>query len=1048
MPEDGITYEAFISYRHTLADTAMAQRVQRALEGFRAPRQLRDDGRKTLGRCFRDADELPAGASLSDEIKDALGKSRYLIVVCSPDTPDSSWVNLEVEEFIALRGIDHVLVALVAGEPCESFPAALRSQGERGYEPLAADFRPGRSRRELRREELRLVAALIGCGLDDLVNRRRTRALQIGAAAACCAAVGGSAFGAFSLWQQSQIEEANRALQVNQSEYLASESLDLLEDGYRMEAIQVAASALPQMEDARDRPLVPASQNALSEALGVYPTNILNWHPVYSIDNLPNPAAYAASSKGNWITVYASPHHVDVRNLETGSPLGRLVAPDDTSFTDTLFPADEDVVCLMSNGSLVAYDAQTGKQDWGFDGPIVSAQCADDESVIAVLTVDDSMSLEIAMIGAERGDVIFSTPLNTPLSGSECMGLSEDCHRAAVVSGNSLISVDFETQSALSADYSGHPASSVLVRDHIYVAGAPSEGAYAVHNNTSEGSVTITGATTEGTVSAYALDSLDLLWERSLEWNLYVPDFADMPFNPLPSLISVANQSGGGTKALVLSAGSTMLALDASTGDALEATETGTPVVCSDEMELLGEDVFLYTTFDGTRSFFAPLDPDSQTKDDAASWFRVPFSLAAGEDVGNQFIACDAESANRLVVFETRSTDDLPGYHSLGTAAPNTIRVSNEGHVAWVSESGRELLCVSPGSDRSKPSVIDLSSLGLDAASDTVTLSFSESNPSVLLVCREGSDQAPPALWTIDTQAAEPIASWTWDSEIPHFGFSSSWVSPERDGQLTVHVGMYLCTLEVPSLEVLNEFTGTDETPLQDDLLIGDSLLALWHWPEGGMLSLHDQATNEAIESDLSDYYVNSNTTLDGYVACSSDESLLAVACADGMLRLFDLRSLEWRWEVPFDSLGSSFLLFSPDGSTLFMQDTTGICSTIDTATGELLGRAANTDIARCGVISRGRFSEDGKRVICEGMNLAFERFVTIVDVSDGSCRLATRIPDARGVVATDRVAVLQSDERIYTLPLYTHTELLDMAEEVTRGHELTQEERELYHLD
>lgn len=1037
-------YEAFISYRHAPEDAAAARRVQRALEGFRIPRALRRGGGRSLGKLFRDADELPVSSSLTDEISRALRDSRHLIVICSPDTPSSSWVNLEIEGFLATHEPDRILTVLVAGEPEESFPATLLAQAEKGFEPLAADFRPGKTRHELRREELRLAAALIGCGLDDLVNRRRARALQIGAAAACCAAVVGGGIG----WQAGQLSEAQTAQLVKQSEQLASQSGELLDRGRRMEAIQVAAAALPQTEDARDRPLVPSALNALTDALGVYPTNLLNWRPVYSIDGLPNPGAYAASAEGNWIAVWMSPQRVDVYDLETGARLGSLVAPSDTSFTDTLFSAGQSVACAMEDGSVVAYDAQTGEQSWGFDRPVVAAECADDESVVAILTVDNSMSLEIAMVGTEQGDVIFSTPLNVPYSGDECLGLSEDYQSAVVVSGGSLILADFATQSARSAPYSGPPASSVLVGGQIYVAGESPKNAYATHANTPEGTVTIMGSALEGTVSAYEPDSLGLLWEQSVAWSFFVPDFADIPYNPAPNLISTVNQGDEQAAALVLSAGNRMLALDASTGGLLESAEAASPIVCVDALKLSGEDAFLYTTFDGTRSFFTPFNPSARTKGGGTSWFRVPFSLAGGEDIGNLFIACDAESANRIAVFEVRDVSELPGYSSLGAAVPNTLRVSKSGCVAWMSEDGRELQCVAPEGNLSTPATVDLSPLGIDPENDTFTLSFSSADPSVLLVCREGSDETPPAIWAISVQTAELIASWTWDSEPPSFGFSSSWFSAERNGQLTAHVGTYLCTLEVPSLNVINEFTGTDEIPLQDDLVVGDFLVALWNWPEGGMLSIHDPETNETIESALTDYYVSSNTTLDGYVARSDDETLLAVACTDGMLRLFDLGAMEWRWEVPFSSLASSFLLFSPDSSTLFVQDDTGVCSTIDVASGEILGQAADASKERCGVLSSGYFSDDGSLIVCSGMNLAFDRFVTAFDTSNGSCQVVTRIPDARGVLPNEGLVVLQSDERVYTLPLYTHTELLNMAEEVTRGHELTPEERKLYHLD
>ena len=1026
-------YEAFISYRHASEDAAAARRVQRALEGFRIPRTLRRGGGRSLGKLFRDADELPASSSLTDEISRALRDSRYLIVICSPDTPSSSWVNLEIEEFLATHGPDRILTVLVAGEPEESFPAALLDQAEKGYEPLAADFRPGKSRHELRREELRLAAALIGCGLDDLVNRRRARALQIGAAAACCAAV----VGGVVAFQAHRLHVAQMAQLEEDSERLADQSEALLNRGMRMEAIQVAAAALPQTEDASDRPLVPAALGALADALGVYPANLLNWRPAYSIDDLPNPGAYAASAEGNWVATWMSPQHVDVYNLKTGARLGSLVAPSDTSFTDALFPAGQSVACVTEDGSIVAYDAQTGERSWSFDRPVVTAECAGDGSVVAILTVDNGMSLEIAMVSTERGDVVSSTPLNVPYSGDECLGLSEDFSRAVVVSGGSLVLADFATQSARSAPYSGTAASSVLVSSQIYVAGTSPAGSQGERSGGSE-----------GTVSAYATDSLALLWEQGVSWNPYVPDFADVPFNPPPHLLSIIDQGDKPEKALVLSAGNHMLALDASTGDVLEDRETGTPVVCVSAMELSGEDAFLYTTFDGTRSFFAPCDPDSQTKEHSAEWFRVPFSLAAGEDVGRRFIACNAESASSIVVFEASDASELPGYESLGAAAPNTVRVSTTGYVAWVGENDNKLHCVSPEGGGDKTASLDLSTLGIDISNDTLTLFFSSADPSALLVCREGVGSTPPALWAISARTAEPVASWTWNYETPDFGFDNSWFSTERDGQMTAHVGTYLCTLETPSLEVVNEFTATEETPPQDDLLVGDLQVSLWSRPEGGALSLHDARTTEVVESAISDYHVGSSTSLDGYVARSGDDTLLAVACADGMLRLFDLEAMEWRWGVPFSSLASSFLLFSPDGRFLFAQDDAGTCATYDVATGELLGVEEDASIERCGELSSGHFSDDGTRVICSGMNLSMGRFLTIFDVTDGSCRLAARISDARGIVSGEGTVVLQSGELAYTLPLYTHTELLDMAEEVTRGHELTAEERRLYGIE
>ena len=87
-------YAAFISYRHLPRDKAIAQKVQRAIEGFKLPKNVRrkdepnpfglpsnTETTRTLGRCFRDEDELAASHSLPEHIRQALDQSRTLIVI-------------------------------------------------------------------------------------------------------------------------------------------------------------------------------------------------------------------------------------------------------------------------------------------------------------------------------------------------------------------------------------------------------------------------------------------------------------------------------------------------------------------------------------------------------------------------------------------------------------------------------------------------------------------------------------------------------------------------------------------------------------------------------------------------------------------------------------------------------------------------------------------------------------------------------------------------------------------------------------------------------
>ena len=185
-------YDAFISYRHVERDRKWAEWLIDALERYRVPKALQDKGLpQRLRKVFRDEDEVPASADLTDQIRQALAASRFLIVVCSAFTPRSRWVCREIEIFNELGRGDHVLALLTEGEPGDLFPAPMLARwrfevGADGSqqivkepkEPLAADVRPrhGVSMHETRRLALlRLVAVILGVKFDDLRQRDHAR---------------------------------------------------------------------------------------------------------------------------------------------------------------------------------------------------------------------------------------------------------------------------------------------------------------------------------------------------------------------------------------------------------------------------------------------------------------------------------------------------------------------------------------------------------------------------------------------------------------------------------------------------------------------------------------------------------------------------------------------------------------------------------------------------------------------------------------------------------------------------------------------------------
>ncbi len=182
-------YAAFISYSH--ADEKLAAWLHRKLEAYRVPGPLigrtTSHGRigKRIGKVFRDRAELSADNDLGGEIRAALEGSDALIVLCSPRSAQSRYVNEEIRHFKSLGRGARIMAGIASGEPHaagqdECFPPALLGQlGADGaisatpepHEPIAADFRRGKDEHE--GAKLKLIAGLLGVGLDDLIQRER-----------------------------------------------------------------------------------------------------------------------------------------------------------------------------------------------------------------------------------------------------------------------------------------------------------------------------------------------------------------------------------------------------------------------------------------------------------------------------------------------------------------------------------------------------------------------------------------------------------------------------------------------------------------------------------------------------------------------------------------------------------------------------------------------------------------------------------------------------------------------------------------------------------
>lgn len=136
-------FDAFISYSRK--DVQFVRKLEAALEGYRPPSGLGPPPRYL--RIFRDETDF-TGSEYLASLERNLKASAHLLLVCSPSSRQSPYVNGEIELFAKHRGAAHVVTLLLSGIPNnEATPdqEALKAFPDRLLAmlptPLAADYR-------------------------------------------------------------------------------------------------------------------------------------------------------------------------------------------------------------------------------------------------------------------------------------------------------------------------------------------------------------------------------------------------------------------------------------------------------------------------------------------------------------------------------------------------------------------------------------------------------------------------------------------------------------------------------------------------------------------------------------------------------------------------------------------------------------------------------------------------------------------------------------------------------------------------------------------
>ncbi|MBR2597682.1 MAG: TIR domain-containing protein [Clostridiales bacterium] len=410
-------YNAFISYRHADLDSKIAEHVQKQLEHFHVPHKLKKKLKhEKITRIFRDKDELPITSDLTETITNALEKAEYLIVICSTNTKESMWVKREIKTFLKTHTMDKVLTVLCNGEPYEVIPEELLTTtkeyvDETGMthtvevpiEPLSCDYRLPKSTAD--KEELpRLASALLGCSYDELQRRRRQYRIRRATAIVAAAFAVLLGLGTYLGYTTKKINDSYMASLRSRSLYLSNEAEQLLADGKRTDALQVALAALPN-DSQKQMPVTAEAQRAITDATGAYEslTGTLNYTSVWNYKTTGYVRNIILSENKKYLASYDSAGIVYCWNAYTNQLLLDLNTNEKP--VDLLFLEDAQLLVVFAN-RIESYHVESGSLVWKYQSDS-DYSFLQDEVVFADHAVYlDIGNGELAKLSAKDGRVM------------------------------------------------------------------------------------------------------------------------------------------------------------------------------------------------------------------------------------------------------------------------------------------------------------------------------------------------------------------------------------------------------------------------------------------------------------------------------------------------------------------------------------------------------------------------------------------------------------------------------------------------------------------
>ena len=326
-------YVAFISYQRN--DEETAKWLHHHLEHYKLPVNIceaRPELPKELRPLFLDDAEL-SGGNLSKVIHQALNDSKHLIVLCSPDSAKSPWVNEEVQTFIESGRTERIIPMIIDGIPyskdadSECFPKALISLRKTKHERLGISMKGGQ---EI--ASVKLIAQLLGVSFDELWQRYEREKEE----------------------ERQRLIREKRRLQRLESRFLTEKAEGAIQKDDSYLACMIALRALPaDLSDPEDRPYIPEAEAILRQAASLR-TARLKGHKkgVASISLSPNGKYLVSSSSDGTVIIW---------DLDSGAKIQTITDHSDQVNSACFSNDGSHILSASSDGTVKITDLKSGK---------------------------------------------------------------------------------------------------------------------------------------------------------------------------------------------------------------------------------------------------------------------------------------------------------------------------------------------------------------------------------------------------------------------------------------------------------------------------------------------------------------------------------------------------------------------------------------------------------------------------------------------------------------------------------------------------------------